>query len=173
MTQEQLQAVATQSVSILSFKDLSKEFEGRLKSFDGKGLPISEFILKNAEQCFKKAEQTVSRERQMRSTQLGTAQEAIMNRERDLQANTKNKFNEYNQTYTKAVGSLTSQHLLLISGPVRMLSLLNKRVALRRSRPKSRVCSWVMFLAPVCRWRSTGPIPRTTFVLPVRALMAA
>jgi len=114
MSQEQLQAMATQSVGVLSFADLSKSYASRLAQFNGKGLDISSFILKNAEACFNKAEATVKRERQLKSSQLGTAQEAILAKERENQANSMSKFQEYNQVYTKAVGAITSQNLPLV-----------------------------------------------------------
>lgn len=114
MSSEQLQAAATQPVGVLSYKDIEARYGPRFDRFNGKGLDIRGFVFSNAKSCFDRAETTVARERKLKGSQLGVAQEMILAKERENQANTMSKFQDYNQVYTKALGSITQQNLPLV-----------------------------------------------------------
>ena len=109
--QEEAMEQAEQAINILNPTDLEAEYGAKLSSFDGKGLAIHGFVMKVMGLCYKESQKTIKKQRQMVSTALGRAQEAIKAQERETRKQVNGLLTKYATSYSQGWSALTGMHM--------------------------------------------------------------
>ncbi|HAR42547.1 MAG TPA: hypothetical protein DCS07_07940 [Bdellovibrionales bacterium] len=110
-TAEEAVAQAEQAMNVLNPTDLEAEYGAKLSSFDGKGLGIHGFVMKAMGNCYRDAQKSVNKQRELSSTQLGRNQESIKAFERETKKQVNELLTKYSNKYSEVMGALTGMHL--------------------------------------------------------------
>jgi hypothetical protein len=100
-------------VTVLSVADIERIYGARLKAFDGKGIPVHDYVMKYVGSCFQKATVAVQNERARTNSSLGQAEEAIKALERQNSTVVHSYMDAIALQYGENMKALTGDHMPL------------------------------------------------------------
>ncbi|MCM2277518.1 MAG: hypothetical protein NDJ89_05530 [Oligoflexia bacterium] len=106
------EAQLSKTVAIFSIDDIEKRYGSRLRSFDGNGLSIHDFVMKTLRGCYGDAEKAAMRELKSAGF-LGDSATRLKLQESMLIADSNKKLERFSSHYGKVMSALTGQNLPL------------------------------------------------------------
>jgi hypothetical protein len=100
-------------VTVMTPADIERLYGARLRSFDSKGIPVHDYVMKYVGQCHQRSTVTVADERKRVNSTLGRAEEQVRQIERDTTRKARAALMGVATQYTENMRVLTDQHVPL------------------------------------------------------------